>query len=298
MHVIPESIQDQPEVFKQLCQRPALAWPTVVLWLLAASVWGLGTWAGVTGTLAYGWVLLINGWATFLAFTVLHDASHRAISTKQWVNALFGQLGVMFLTPAPAFTMFRFIHMQHHRFTNEGGDQDPDYWVSQGPQWLLPLKWPFLDLYYYYWYIPHVKQRTKKERREFLITIASLVIILAVLIVFGWVDEFLLYHFLPARIAAFLLAFAFDYLPHHPHKVTAKAAPYQATNVRTGMEWLLTPALLYQNYHLVHHLHPLVPFYRYIKVWRARQRTLLEQKAAMVSPLAGRTVSVDEYLQS
>ena len=30
------------------------------------------------------------------------------------------------------------------------------------------------------------------------------------------------------------------------------------------MEWLLTPLMLSQNYHLVHHLHPSVPFYRYV----------------------------------
>lgn len=296
MSTLPDYIQDQPEVFKQLSQRPKVAWPTVLLWIFAAGVWGLSTWAGVTERLSYVWVLLINGWATFLAFTVLHDASHRAVSTRQWVNALFGQLSVIFLTPAPAFTFFRFVHMQHHRFTNEGGDQDPDYWVSQGKQWLLPFKWPFLDLYYYYWYIPRVKQRTKKEQREFLVTITSLLFILDGLYTLGWLDEFLLYHFLPARIAAFILAFAFDYLPHRPHDVTGKEAPYQATNVRVGLEWLLTPVLLYQNYHLVHHLHPLVPFYRYIKVWKARERTLLEQEAAMVSPLAGRSVNVERYM--
>lgn len=297
MKVLPATIQDQPEVFKQLSQRPTVAWPTLILWLFAALLWVGSTWAAVQGELAYGWALLINAWATFLAFTVLHDAAHRAMSTKQWLNATMGQLSVIFLTPAPAFTFFRFVHMQHHRFTNEGGDKDPDYWVSQGPKWLLPIKWPFLDLYYYVWYIPRVMQRTSKERKEFVITITFLVLVLGGLVAMGWFDEFLLYHFLPARIAAFFLAFAFDFLPHHPHQVTGKAAPYQATNVRTGMEWLLTPVLLYQNYHLVHHLHPLVPFYRYIKVWRARQRTLLENEAAMVKPISSKLVSVEEYLK-
>ena len=41
------------------------------------------------------------------------------------------------------------------------------------------------------------------------------------------------------------------------------------------MERLLTPVLLYQNYHLVHHLHPLIPFYRYIAVWRRNESEYL-----------------------
>ena len=43
----------------------------------------------------------------------------------------------------------------------------------------------------------------------------------------------------------------------------------------------MSPVLLYQNYHLVHHLHPLVPFYQYVvglaaqrgaATWRATRR--------------------------
>jgi fatty acid desaturase len=46
----------------------------------------------------------------------------------------------------------------------------------------------------------------------------------------------------------------------------------QATVIRTGWEWLLTPLMMYQNYHLVHHLYPTVPFYRYKKAWLAREQ--------------------------
>ena len=42
--------------------------------------------------------------------------------------------------------------------------------------------------------------------------------------------------------------------------------------VGTGWEWLLTPLMMYQNYHLVHHLYPTVPFYRYKKAWLAREQ--------------------------
>jgi fatty acid desaturase len=40
--------------------------------------------------------------------------------------------------------------------------------------------------------------------------------------------------------------------------------------MRMGWEWLLTPLLVYQNYHLIHHLYPTVPFYKMHKVWYLR----------------------------
>lgn len=42
--------------------------------------------------------------------------------------------------------------------------------------------------------------------------------------------------------------------------------PFQATTIRRGWEWLLTPLMVYQNYHLIHHLYPTIPFYNYLKV--------------------------------
>ncbi|KAA1189609.1 hypothetical protein F0M18_14765 [Pseudohalioglobus sediminis] len=32
-------------------------------------------------------------------------------------------------------------------------------------------------------------------------------------------------------------------------------------------EWLLTPPLVYHNYHLIHHLYPPLPFHKMHKVW-------------------------------
>ena len=47
--------------------------------------------------------------------------------------------------------------------------------------------------------------------------------------------------------------------------------PYAATNVRRGGEPVMKWLFLYQNYHVIHHLFPSVPFYRYLKIWNARR---------------------------
>jgi fatty acid desaturase len=87
------------------------------------------------------------------------------------------------------------------------------------------------------------------------------------------------------------LAITFDFLPHYPHQAQAKDQPFQCTSNRVGMEWLLTPVLLFQNYHLVHHLYPTVPFYRYLKIWYARKHYHQSQNPATtdafsLSPIA------------
>ena len=58
--------------------------------------------------------------------------------------------------------------------------------------------------------------------------------------------------------------------------------------------WLMTPALLYQNYHLVHHMHPLIPFYRYLVTWRRNEREYLERDPPLVT-VTGRELDVAEY---
>ena len=68
----------------------------------------------------------------------------------------------------------------------------------------------------------------------------------------------------------------------------------KTTRNRVGLEWLMTPALLYQNYHLVHHLHPLIPFYRYIAVWRRNETAYLSGDPEL-STVRGRRLTPDEY---
>ena len=63
---------------------------------------------------------------------------------------------------------------------------------------------------------------------------------------------------------------------------------------RIGSEPWLSPLLLYQNYHLVHHLHPVVPFYRYIRVWRRNEEAYLDGGPALTT-VRGRPITVEEY---
>ena len=90
-----------------------------------------------------------------------------------------------------------------------------------------------------------------------------------------------LIYLIPERVAMFVLAWWFDWLPHHDLEDTQRENRCRATRNRVGSEWILTPLLLSQNYHLVHHLHPSVPFYRYVAAWRRNEAAYLERDSAI-----------------
>jgi len=55
---------------------------------------------------------------------------------------------------------------------------------------------------------------------------------------------------------------------HVPHDVEQEKNFTGATTIREGAEWFMGPVLQNQNFHLIHHLFPMTPFYNNHKVWR------------------------------
>lgn len=272
---------------------PVLPWPTIGLFVVAAAVYAGSTALGATGTWPWPLSTLLNGIAAFALFTVAHEAGHSAASARPAVNRWLGRLALPFFTPLASHGVFRFIHMQHHRFTNHEDGSDPDHWTQGGPAWTLPLRWLTIDLRYVAFYVPKASARPTSEKRESLISFVLVAGVLIALTALGFGFEVLVLYLLPSRIAVFLLAWSFDWLPHHGLHDTPKTNRFRATRNIVGLERLLTPLMLYQNYHLVHHLHPVIPFYRYIAVWRGREDDYLDHDPALASPL-GRPVTAEE----
>lgn len=280
-------MSEQEKMFQQLIRRPPVSWPTVGLFVFSCLVYAGATLLAIQGVISSLLAIALNAVAAFWFFTVFHEASHNALSENRTFNDWLGRISILPFSPMPIFRAFRFIHMQHHRFANQGRDKDPDAWCGGGSAWTLPFRWATLDINYYRFYLPRLNQRPGNERKETLLAIVFAVILVAAVIASGYAMEALLYWFIPGRIAIMLLALTFDFLPHHPHEITEQEDPYRATSNRVSLEWLLTPLLLYQNYHLVHHLYPRAPFYRYLKIWKAREAEHLSHDPYLVGPLGG-----------
>jgi beta-carotene hydroxylase len=256
--------------FRSLCRAPTIAWPTIILFLIS-SIGCLGT-AYVAFMqilpIPYWLASVIIGFFAYLQFSVGHDAAHRAVSTHKWFNELMGNMAVLFLAPFANVAIIRRVHMQHHVYAN--GPKDPDNWTHDGSIWTALLRWATLDVNYAYYYLRYQQPRPLRELMTVAVNAALVIIALSALIYFGYGEEALWLWFIPTRIGIFLVSAVFVFLPHHPHEVAQNEDPYRATTIRLGMEWLLTPLLAYQNYHLMHHLYPTAPFYNNVKLWEIK----------------------------
>ena len=272
----------RPPAGNPLYSAPDYAWGTIALFIVALSAWVGAVWLAELKAVSLWLVIPTLSFIAYAFFTVLHDGVHRSISRKSpWLNESLAFISGAFLSPVASAASFRFVHFAHHRTTNEPGN-DPDMWSGVGPWWRLPLQWATVDVFYLYYIIKHRSQISAKEWVK--IAIAPVVQLIAVIILVnaGLGKELLLYWLIPARIALTWLAFAFNFLPHHPHDVLQSHNPYAATNVREGAETVMTPLFFYQNYHLIHHLFPSIPFYRYIKIWRENRTEFTEKSAPSV----------------
>ena len=55
------------------------------------------------------------GLSSYLAFTPLHDATHRAVSSNKFLNDLLGTLSGFLLFPFITTPAYRFLHMSHKK---------------------------------------------------------------------------------------------------------------------------------------------------------------------------------------
>lgn len=273
---------------REAIRAPMYAWPTIALFILNVAIWVSSTTLGSLHIIPVWVAILINGFTTYSFFTVLHDASHHAISRKSWLNELIGWLSLMFFGPCSlSFRAFRYLHIQHHRFTNDK-NMDPDFWVSRGPFWLRPIMLATVDVNYLFYYFSKLNTRPKNEKLSIIPYAIFMLAIVVLCITSGYGWDMLFYWIIPSRIAIMLLSLGFDYLPHFPHKISEAQDPYQATTMREGMYFFWSPILFYQNYHLAHHLYPTAPFYAYKKVWHLGKKYFMQHHPAIIDALGRR----------
>ena len=274
--------------------RPEVAWPTVALAVALLVAWSAMTWGALTGAISLWVTMPVHAFVSFGMFTVLHDAAHRGLGKRKVVNEVLGRVAVPFVASYSSFPLFRHIHLTHHRFVNEGDELDPDSWMIHGPSWQLPLRWMLVDVHYASFYLKGWRERPRKEINESVAVAFLAVVAIAGLVVAGHGVELALVYLVPQRIALVVLAWWFDWLPHHGLDGTTTDRRLQSTRNIIGWEKVLTPLLFSQNYHLLHHVHPIVPFYRYVQAWRNGEEAYLAHDPAL-STVSGRPIDPDDY---
>ncbi len=271
-----------------------LALPTVAIYLTGLVVFVVSTSAAIAGRAPIWVTIPVNTTVIYLMFAaVVHEAVHRSISTQRWVNALFGRLAWLFVWPTSCFSSFEFIHLAHHRYTNDRAN-DPDAFATDTRWWQLPFRWALADAFYVAYYIRRVRSRPARELAETGLLFTLSMAMVSAAAVTGNLWTLAVVFVIPQRIGLTVFAWWFDWLPHQGLDDTPADNRFRTTRARVGAEWLLTPLMLAQNYHVVHHLQPRVPWYRCLPTWRDNERAYLQGGVPIVT-VFGRPLTPDEF---
>lgn len=219
-------------------------------------------------------MVLINGVAVYIAFTPLHDATHRTASGSPFVNDLLGTIACFALLPGITTRIYRYLHLEHHRYAGDPNKDPDEPFVATHPI-LLPFVLASADILWTTWYIKHWFDRPVSERIEFTIGIAFYVGWHVAWLLSPYAMEFFLIWMIPQRIGVFCVTYLFAHI-QHPKGVLWEEAPFQTT-VFIKTHLLARILMLGQTIHCLHHFMPSVPFYRYHKAWNLG-KTLFEKQ--------------------
>lgn len=267
----PSTLDPQPHGLRSVPREfldPPAPWnPTVALFLGGYALAALTIWGWFVG----GWplpVLLATGFlALHLEGTVIHDACHNAAHPHRFWNALMGHGAALLL--GFSFPVFTRVHLQHHAHVNDP-KHDPDHIVSTfGPLWLIAPRFFYHEAFFF-------RRKLWRGHELFEWGLARGVFLAIVLasIKYGFLDFVFNCWFAPALMVGVTLGLFFDYLPHRPFQSRNR---WQNARVYPGrlMNWLI----MGQNYHLVHHLWPSIPWFEYQAAYRAT-KPLLDAKGS------------------
>lgn len=265
-----------------LTRSPQYAWPIIGLWMLVIGTYITSDVLAILGHIPLWLGATINSVIGYYAFTIVHDAIHRSISRRGKLNDFFGQSAALLGAPYLSLKLFRWGHLQHHRFTGEKGDPDL---ILHGPAWSLPFRWLIIDLLYLRHTLRYLQvtddSAVRKLLRESLLMAAVTAVAFGAATVAGYGAHVLMLWFVPSRVIFLLLGFSFFWLPHVPHDTAQSQNFTRATTMRLGWEWLLGPLLQNQNYHLIHHMYPGTPSSNHRKVWQLTQTAFRQHDLAI-----------------
>lgn len=208
-----------------------------------------------------------NVLALHLAGTVIHDASHNSAHKNHILNSILGHGSALML--GFAFPVFTRVHLQHHAHVNDPKN-DPDHFVSTyGPLWLIAPRFFYHEVYFF-------KRRLwrKYELLEWFLSRLFLISVVLLSNYYGFLGYVLNFWFSPALVVGLMLGLFFDYLPHRPFIDRDRWK-----NARVYPSKILNLLILGQNYHLIHHLWPSIPWYQYQAAYYAT-KPLLDAKGS------------------
>ena len=259
---------------------PAVAWPTLILLVSVYGAFIVSTALALNGYLPMWLGAVINAIILYGTYTIVHEGVHDNIVSKRapfrWVN-----MTAAFLAAMPLWILVfphRASHVVHHTKCNT--DDDPDIYARGSfgvvTFWRIPL-----SILSQFNPIEQYRQcaqfdLTRGQRTWTAIHYLFYLAVVALIVASGYGLELLVLWFIPFFVGYAVMLVFFTWIPHHPHTITGRYRDTRCSLWKGGN--LLTQG---QNYHLIHHMMPWVPWYRYEAVFD-EIRPWLEQNDAII----------------
>jgi vanillate O-demethylase ferredoxin subunit len=254
-----EQVVREPR-FRELTTIPLFASQTIGLLVAVFVALASSSYGYTRGLVPWFVVIPLNGAMIYVSFTILHDATHRTVSCSRLLNDGLGTLAALPLIPGITTRIYRYLHLEHHRYTGDARRDPDELFVSAHPL-LLPFALAAPDVVWSIWYIRHWSRRPEGERREFIGNLSFYGLWHVVWLLSPWASEFVVFWMIPQRIGLSLVTYFFARI-QHPEGALWEREPFQCT-VIVKSNRLQRYLMLAQTEHNVHHYLPSVPFYRY-----------------------------------
>lgn len=267
-----------------------VAWPTVIIAVLAATGYWVTAYSCASGLLPWWIALPLNVTLSFAAYTPLHEACHGNVAPGSrrlgWLNTL---TGIVAAGPhLHNFHMHQISHLAHHAHTNDP-KRDPDHAMASKCVMGVLLRGWTMAIVHPVWGVRLCRRRADGHRRLMLggLQMALWISLVCVLMI-GYNPALTLTStVLASWLGSALLGVTFDWMPHHPHLSRNRWSHTRTFTYSAPVQGALDVILLGQTYHLVHHLYPRVPFYKYKAVF-GRLGAFFQAKGAPMLRAGGR----------
>ncbi|GFE63437.1 fatty acid desaturase [Litoreibacter roseus] len=252
-------------------------WPTVGLLTLCYFVWAVGTTVFVGVHPAIG--VIVTGVSITLYSSLQHEIIHGHPFENQALNEA---LVFPSLNPAIPYQRFRDTHLAHHKDANltdpyddpESNYLDPGRWEVCSPALKALLSFnntlsgrmligPLIgQIFFLYDELRLLRAGSPTVLKAWYLWALGLVPLILWL---GLVGQMAVWHYIAATYLALAILRIRTFLEHQAHEKS------RARSVIIEDRGLLALLFLNNNFHVVHHMHPRVPWYRLPALYRSNK---------------------------
>lgn len=291
-NTVSKARQAQKQALAQWLGRPA--WLSIIASCALLALFVVNTILAIQGLYPLWLATLVAIMPIHAGFTVLHEASHKTLSNNAkgmgWIDPVLGTAHAALLVYD--LPTFRFLHLRHHRFTNDA-QADPDYWLQLYPLPLVILLSFAVPLHYLRLYLGAAR-KGELTRHEIVLTSLRLTLLLGLAIALMGIAplQTLMLWLLPSAIASALISVSHRML----HAAEATPDRIRTTKIIRGQafwEWLICPFFWLNNHHLIHHENPRLPVIAHGALYAQIEDELAARGAKVVKLGAGKTKAAD-----